>query len=176
MGEILCVVNENDKLIRSEKREIIHNSKLWHRGVHVFIENEKGEIPLQERSAKKDKYPLALDCSISEHVRYGEGYEICAKRGLKEELDIKEVYLKECAHFRMKYGEYDYMICKLFYCKYDGEIKINKEEINEIIYFTKYELKRRLEKNDEKFAPWTRELLKLFFGMPNKLISINKRY
>ena len=44
MGEILAVVDENDNLIKGEERKIVHSSKQWHRGIHVFVYNKKKEL------------------------------------------------------------------------------------------------------------------------------------
>jgi len=173
MSEFLHVVDENDNLLGFEKREVVHNSKLWHRGIHIFIENRKGEILLQLRSKSKDKFPSKLDCSVSEHVKKGEDYETCAKRALKEELGI-ETKLEEIAYFRMKYGENDFMVCKLYKGKYDGMFTIDKEEVEEILFFSKEDLKKMLKEKSEFFAPWTRELLKFFLGMESKITLLSK--
>lgn len=167
MSEMLVVVDENDNLIKGEDRKVVHNSNLWHRGVHIFIYNDKNELLLQLRSPTKDKFPNRWDCSVSEHVSVNEAYEDSAKRGLLEELGIK-ANLKELLHFRMCYGPGDNMICKIFQCNYSGPINKN-EEVADLKFFTEDKLKKTLKENSELFTPWLIEHLKWKFKMPHKL-------
>lgn len=166
-NEPLCVVDKNDNIVRSDSRSAVHNSKMWHRGVHIFLYDERGRMLVQLRSSKKDKFPNTLDC-ISEHNMFGENYGDAAKRCLKEELDISSK-LKFLIHFRMVYGPKDYMVCKLFECTHDGKIKANKSEVSGIYFFSKNELLDMINKNPQKLTPWFCEMLKWKFRLPNKL-------
>lgn len=167
MKELVAVVDEDDNLIRGEERKIIHSSTLWHRGIHVFVFNTKGELLVQLRSPTKDKYPNTYDCSISGQVNFGEDYETTAVRELGEELGIKTA-IKPVIHFRMPYGPQDYHVCKLFKCVYDGEFKLN-EEVSEIKFFKMNELEKMINQKPEIFTPWFVEMLKWYFKKDNKL-------
>lgn len=168
MPEILCVVDENDNFLRGEDRKLVHSSDMWHRGVHIFLYNSRGELLLQLRSPKKDKFPSTWDCSVSGHVEMGQSYKETAERELEEELGIKAP-LKSLLHFRMCYGPGDNMVCKIFECHYDGELELS-DETAETKLFREDELKKLLSEKPEMFAPWLAEHLRWKFGMPNKLI------
>ena len=168
MAELLSIVDENDNLLKGEERKVVHSSTSWHRGIHVFVYNDKKDLLIQRRSHSKDKYPNAYDCSISGQVNFGETYEKTAIRELEEELGIKKVNIEPVLHFRMPYGPQDYHVCKLFQCTYDGNINPN-EEIAEIKFFKLDELKKLITKEPEKFTPWFVEMLKWHFKMENKL-------
>jgi len=168
MTELVAVVDENDNLIKGEERKIVHSSTLWHRGIHVFVFNSKGELIVQLRSPEKDKYPNTYDCSVSGQVSFGEDYEKAALRELEEELGIEATKIKLVLHFKMPYGPKDYHVCKLFECIYDGKIKPNKE-ITEIKFFKINELKKLIDEKPEIFTPWFVEILKWYFRMENKL-------
>jgi isopentenyl-diphosphate delta-isomerase type 1 len=172
LKELLSVVDEDDNLIRGEERRVVHSSTLWHRGVHVFIFNSKGELLVQLRSRIKDKYPNTYDCSLSGQVTFGEDYETTALRELGEELGIGDVEIKPILHFRMPYGPRDYMICKLFRCNYEGTIKPN-EEVSETKFLEMDELKRIVNENPEMLTPWFVEMLKWHFKMKNRLHIFN---
>lgn len=173
MDEYLDVVDENNKVIGKEKRSIIHNSNMWHRGVHVILRDKEGNFLLQLRSPTKDKFPNRFDC-LSEHVNLGEEYLDCAKRGIKEELGV-ECDLKFLLHFRMIYGPGDYMINKLFECTLSdlNNLKIDYDEISEIKIISEKEIKNILDNDSDKLTPWFKELLKYYFNIPNKLIVMN---
>lgn len=172
MPEMLTIVDENDNLIKSEERKVVHSSTFWHRGMHVFVFNNKGELLVQLRSPLKDKYPNTYDCSISGQVNFGEDYERTAVRELEEELGIKNVNIKPVLHFRMPYGPKDYHVCKLFTITYDKEIKTN-EEISEIKFLNMDELKKLINENPEMFTPWFVEILKWYFKTKSKLHIFN---
>lgn len=94
-GEMLAVVNEQDEVIGSERRDIIHQKDLKHRAVHVFVLNRKGEVFLQKRSRLKDKCAGLWDSSASGHVDAGESYPDCAVRELHEELGLTDHEVRE---------------------------------------------------------------------------------
>jgi isopentenyldiphosphate isomerase len=88
--ELIDIVNNNDIVISQEFRSFAHRHGLQHRGVHVLLGTPEGRLLVQQRSKYQDTFPLALDCSVSEHVKAGEGYQQAAERGLQEELGISE--------------------------------------------------------------------------------------
>jgi len=167
MKEMLAVVDENDTLIKSEERKVVHSSTQWHRGIHVFV-YKKEKLLVQKRSPTKDKYPNRYDCSLSAQVSYGEGYEETAIRELEEELGIRNAELKPILRFRMPYGRKDYHVCKLFRCNYDGEIKPN-EEVSKIVFFEIDKLRRIINEKPKMLTPWFVEILKWHFKLDNKL-------
>ncbi len=172
MSELMDIVDENDNVIGKATREKIHNSQMWHRGIHILVFNSEGKLLLPLRSSRKDKFPNTYDCSVSEHVKTGEKFEEAAIRGIKEELNIKCPKLKRLLKFRMKYGPNDNMISVIYECHYLGEIDINKidrNEIKKIELLPLNEVREMLISDESKFAPWTREILKWYFNMPSKL-------
>lgn len=87
--EIFDVVDEENRVIRQESRRIVHRDNLWHRAVHVFALNRKGEVFLQLRSHLKDKMPEKWDSSAAGHLDAGEDYASAAVRELEEELGLR---------------------------------------------------------------------------------------
>jgi isopentenyldiphosphate isomerase len=84
--EIFDVVNDQDVVISSERRSEVHRKGLWHRAVHIFVWNRKGELLLQKRSAHKDVSPNTWDSSAAGHLNSGEEYDAAASREIMEEL------------------------------------------------------------------------------------------
>ncbi len=87
--ELFDVVDADDRVIRQERRSVVHAQGLAHRAVHVFLFNSRGQLLVQRRSASKDEYPLTYTSSASGHVGAGETYEQCAPRELLEEVGIE---------------------------------------------------------------------------------------
>lgn len=98
--ELFDVVDENDEIIRQEKRGVVHAEGLWHRAVHVLLRNKKDEVFLQKRSRLKDVHPGTWDTSASGHLDAGEDYETAAGRELAEELGQEGADLTRVAKIR----------------------------------------------------------------------------
>lgn len=170
MSECLDVVDEDNQVVGEATRERIHGSGLWHRGIHILVFNSKGHLILQMRSTEKDKFPNHYDCSVSEHLKRGEGYEAAAIRGLREELKISDGKLKRLLRFKMNYGSNDNMISELYECQYDGQVQPDEHEIQSLETFSPDEIKEILLKKEEnKFAPWTKEILKWYLKIPSRI-------
>ena len=87
-GEMFDVVDDQDRVLRQESREVVHVNNLLHRAVHMLVFNELGELFLQKRSLWKDRNPGLWDSSAAGHVDAGEDYPAAAARELSEELGI----------------------------------------------------------------------------------------
>jgi 16S rRNA (adenine1518-N6/adenine1519-N6)-dimethyltransferase len=87
--EYLTVVDENDRPLKSKDRATIHRDSLLHRAVHIFLVNRRGEVLLQKRSHRKDKFPRRWDSSAAGHVDADESYQDCAMRELREEVGVE---------------------------------------------------------------------------------------
>ena len=140
-------------------REECHKKGLWHRAVYAFIIDDKGNILLQKRSNNKKLWPNMWDVTVGGHVDAGEFGRQALIREVKEELgisinddDIK--YLIGSTSINKHYNE-----CYLITKSIDiSNIKIQKEEVSEVRYFSKDELLKRISNNyeglTEKTGPW----------------------
>lgn len=167
--ELIEVVTEDNRLVEIRPRKIVHQTGLWHRGVHIFLFTQEGKLLVQQRSERQDTYPLALDCSVSEHLRPGEGYLEGAIRGLKEELGVENIPLQRLLQFRMNYGPGDNMINEL----YEGSIKPHEidpdmNEINRILYCFPSELEHLMSTGKYAFSPWFKQLLFWYEQRPSE--------
>jgi isopentenyldiphosphate isomerase len=86
--ELLYEVDEQDRPIGPRARGELHRLGLRHRAVHMLVFNAQGELFLQKRSLAKDINPGLWDTSAAGHVDFGESYDACAARELREELGI----------------------------------------------------------------------------------------
>ena len=62
--EVFEIFDEENNLIGTEFREIVHKKGLYHRAVNVFLLNSNGLILLQKRSPYKTICPSYWDLSV----------------------------------------------------------------------------------------------------------------
>jgi len=168
--ELFDVIDENDKIIGQEMRSIVHQRGLWHRGAHVLLFTPDEKLIVQQRAKTKSQSPLALDCSVSEHVVAGENYHDAAIRGLKEELGITGVGIQPLTKFKMNYGPNDNEISMIFKGVAESKnIKFDPEEIERVDAYTIEELQTSLEQNPETFSYWFEQIFLWLIQKPSAL-------
>ena len=164
--ELIDIVNENNEFTgQIEEREIAYEKGLWRRTVSCWIMNEKGEILLQKRSSNKKKNPNKW-AKTGGQVDSGESVENAIFREVKEELgisinddDIKYLVGSTSINEQGDIINKHYNECYLVTKNIDiSDIKIQKEEVSEVRYFSKDELLKRISNNyedlTEKTGPW----------------------
>ena len=130
--ELLEVVTEKGEIIKTLPRSEIHGSpSLMHRVVHVLVFNNKGDILLQKRSMSKDVAPGKWDTSVGGHVNSGETPEEAVKREMEEELGISECNL-EFLYTYIHSNDYESELVYTYSCTYNGKIKFQEDEIDEV--------------------------------------------
>ena len=139
-AEILEVVDEHDRVIRLERRGVIHAKGLMHRSAQVLVFNSAGHLFLQKRSAGKDEFPGLWDCSAAGHVNPGETYRQCAQRELEEELGFSDgSELERLCRFPAS-ADTGFEHCSVFRCFHDGPMKLQVEEIEEGRWLSRQEM------------------------------------
>ena len=87
--EYFDVLDENgNKTGKTKLRSEVHRDGDWHKSVHIWILNDKGDVLLQRRCPTKDSNPNMLDISCAGHLTTGDDSLTGAVRELKEELDF----------------------------------------------------------------------------------------
>jgi isopentenyl-diphosphate delta-isomerase type 1 len=149
-NEIYNIVDENDCIIGEASRKYIHENKLLHRSVHIFVFNSRKELFLQKRAFSKDENPGLWDTSSAGHVDAGESYEDCAHRELWEELNIKAVLktLMKIPACQETYGEH----VQVYTCVTDDAIQVNQEEISEGAFFNLAKIQEELSLKPAQFT------------------------
>ena len=147
--EVLDVVDEQDRFVRKALRSEAREKALLHMAARVIVVNARGKILVQKRAAEKDLYPGQWDVGIAETVVSGENYESAAVRGLAEEAGItgiSESALMKSFCFLEKFrSEKHNSNCKVYDLTYDGEIKPDPAEVEEIRQVSAYEIGRLME-------------------------------
>ena len=169
--ELLDVVNDDDGVIFQEMRSVVHQFGLQHRGIHVFLVTSEGQLLVQQRGRHQEPFPLALDCSVSEHVKAGENYQQAAHRGLAEELGIQGLRIYPLIKFKMVYGPNDFEICLL----YEGRVNpiavsFNSLELEGIAYYYLEDLLALIHSGEAVFSSWFVQLINWYIGKPSEVL------
>ena len=173
--EYLDIVNEEDVVTGKETRAKVHELGLWHRGVHVFLFNEQGEMLIQKRSADRTSSPSLLDCSVSEHVQADESYLDAAMRGMKEELGVEGIEVKQLIKFKMNYGINDNEISMIYEGKINSsQFRFDPVEIKSVRYMSLDEIKEKIRSEENLFCGWFVEMMNWYFHQETKLVLMEK--
>ncbi len=162
MEEQVVLVSENDEILGFMEKQQAHINGILHRAFSVFLFNKNGEMLLQKRAASKYHSPNQWTNAVCSHPRRGETYLEGAKRRLKEELGI-ETNLEEKFHFIYKahVGDnlWEHELDHVFIGNYEGEFRLNPEEVSEVRYISSENLEKELSENPEHFTEWFKIIL-----------------
>ena len=150
MEEYVDILDDNGKVIGEviTKKEA-HKTGKWHRAIHIWIISEdKKNILLQKRCPDKSLFPNMWDISVGGHVSSGEDTLVAAKRELSEELGLDpDSYKFEYVDvIKENFVDGDIVsnefvtIYKIINNVNISSIKLQKEEVSEVRWFTKSEL------------------------------------
>ena len=133
--ELFVEVDENDNVIGPVSRRECHNEtkKPWHRSVHVYLFDHKGEIYFTQRSMKKDTAPGQWTVAVGGHVSWGETPEEAAKKECQQELSIKPP-IKQIGKLTIDYRT-EREVIYIFAGVTSDTPKINPEEVEQIRSF-----------------------------------------
>ena len=128
-----------------------------HRAISVFLFNDKGETLLQQRASTKYHSKAKWANTCCSHPRPGEANEAAAERRLVEEMGIKAKLEERFVfpyHAEVGSGlteqEYDH----IFFGRYNGEPKPNKDEVQGWRWVSIKEFSRWVKEKPEDFAAW----------------------
>ena len=159
MDQELILVNEKDEEIGFMEKMEVHRRGLLHRAFSVFIFDKKGNMLLQQRAAGKYHGAHLWTNACCSHPFPGESVETGAARRLHEELGFQSgiekildfVYRSEVENHLVEH-EFDH----LFSGVYEGEMKLNPEEVEAIRYLSMAEIEEELQLHPEYFTTWFR--------------------
>lgn len=177
MKEYFDILDESgNKTGKTKLRDEVHRDGDWHKAVHIWIINVKGEILLQRRCATKDSNPNMLDISCAGHLSAGDLSLSGAIRELKEELNLDVNWeelkfiktLKKSSKYTSTFinNEFDDLYI-LRTNKRTIDMKFQKEEISEI-FFVPYKQFKEMVKNKQPDLLMHNEEFDILFNMFDK--------
>jgi isopentenyldiphosphate isomerase len=146
--ELLSVVDENDSIIDTCPRHIIHATGLRHRAVHILVFNDEARLFLQKRSMKKDLNGGLWDTSAAGHVDAGEDYDISAVREVEEELGISAAHTLEPLFKLPATAAIGMEFIQVYRCIHNGPFILAADEIDEGDWFSIADISERIAADD----------------------------
>lgn len=142
--ELFDIVGEDGEVIGTAPRNECHgNPALVHRAAHVLVFNGRRQLLLQLRAMNKDIQPGKWDTSVGGHLAVGETYEQAAAREMAEELGVGGVGLNYLYDYRLR-NEVESENIRSFFVEYDGPVKYQAEEIDEVRFWDMDEIEGAL--------------------------------
>lgn len=170
--EYLDVYDENGEPTGTFLRSEVHAKGLWHKAIHVWLINDRGELLIQRRSPLKENHPNQWDIPAAGHLTAGQEETEAAIRETKEELgiDVSEDNLELIGNVKQESasngGKYiNKEINNIYLVHTDKEIEqmtMQPEEVAELKYIDPKELKKIIDSEDPEFVRHKEEYAILF--------------
>ena len=164
--ERVILVDELDNPIGLMEKIEAHEKALLHRAFSVFILNERNEVMLQQRAAKKYHSPLLWTNTCCSHQREGESNIEAGQRRLQEEMGFN-VPLKELFHFIYKApfdnGLTEHELDHVMVGYYNESPKINLEEVAGWKWMSLEDIKRDMNENSNNYTAWFKIIFSEFY-------------
>ena len=160
--ELIILVDGQDRQIGVEEKLAAHrDGGRLHRAFSVVVFNRRGEMLLQQRSARKYHFRGLWTNACCGHPRPGEALEGSARRRMREELgfdtELREVfsfvYSAEDPDSGLTEREFDHVL----FGEFDGTPRPDPDEVSAVRWITRSELERELAERPDSFSHWFRE-------------------
>lgn len=151
--ELLAVVDENDNVIGTCARHIVHASGIIHRAVHILVFDDSGRLFLQKRSMRKDLNPGLWDTSAAGHVDADEDYDFSAVRELREELGVEHDGPMVPLFKIPPTIENGMEFVQVYRVSHNGPFTLAADEIDAGGWFAPHEIDTRVKADDTQLTP-----------------------
>jgi len=153
----VILVDENDVQIGTMEKMEVHEKALLHRAFSVFIFNNKGEMLLQKRAAKKYHSASLWTNACCSHPAPGQATLPAAAKRLIEEMGFTTT-LKKAFHFIYKTpfdnGLTEHEFDHVFIGTYNNNIFPNGDEVSDYCYKPLVEIKDSIQSHPQKYTSW----------------------
>lgn len=177
--EMLMVLNEDGTSTgRLEKRSVVHRDELWHNEVAIWVlDTEHGKVLLQRRSPNKKQNPNKLALCAG-HVVGTDNIEDTLRAEFFEELglDISNYEVNKLTVLKREMSNNNNFSHSFYIEKFIplNEMKIQEEELSEVLYMDYDELKKLVKKNDDSVVfKW--QTYENIFEMLDKIFENKKQ-
>lgn len=162
MSEEIIIVDKEDNVIAYKDRYKLNPNDIY-RVSALWLRNSKGDILLAQRSFDKKHHPGKWGPAVAGTVKKGQSYDDNIIEETAEEIGLENIKLSK-SFKRFNSGVY-YHFTQWYTLIIDKEIKdfiIDPEEVAGIKWFTKAEIRKKLDENPDFFTPYLKSYFELF--------------
>lgn len=160
----IVIVDENNKVIGHKERETLKPEEIY-RVSALWLTNSKGDILLARRALTKSHNPGKWGPAVAGTLEEGETYDSNILKETAEELGLgqKEINLKKGPMIRISDAHnYFAQWYTLTIDKPVTQFKIQKDEVEEIKWFSRKELAEQLDKKPGEFLKRMKQYFEVF--------------
>ncbi|PSL21430.1 isopentenyl-diphosphate Delta-isomerase [Dyadobacter jiangsuensis] len=155
----VVLVDEQDQALGVVEKLRAHREGLLHRAFSIYIFNSRNELLLQKRAAAKYHAAGLWTNTCCGHPLPDERIEQAAHRRLLQEMGF-DCLLEKKMECRYETSVGDGMIeneyLHVFFGWYEGQIAINKEEVEDFEHVPVKELENQIGRYPHQYTPWFR--------------------
>lgn len=153
----VILVDEADRPTGTMEKIEVHEKALLHRAFSIFIFNNRGEMLLQQRAAKKYHSAHLWTNACCSHPKPGEDTLQAAAKRLQEEMGFT-AELKKAFDFIYKApfdnGLTEHEFDHVFIGNFNGQIIPNPDEVSDYCFMSMEQIKTSIQLHPEKYTVW----------------------
>lgn len=162
MKQKIIIVDKKDNVIGYKDRDALSHDDIY-RVSALWITNSKGDILLAKRALTKSHNPGQWGPSVAGTVEKEESYESNIIKEAEEEIGLKSIAPQAGPKGRVS-GKFNHFTQWYFFKidKSEKEFVVDKNEVDEIKWFSKAELKQEMQINPDKFLKSLKKWVEAF--------------
>jgi isopentenyl-diphosphate delta-isomerase len=163
MDKRIIIVNDHDEIIGHKERGTLTKENIY-RVTGLWVTNSSGDILLAQRHLSKRHDPGKWGPAVAGTVDEGETYDSNIVKEAEEEVGLRDIY-PTLGPKRQVRGEYIYF-CQWYTLVVDKpaeDFTIQKEEVEQVKWFTRAELEHELAEHPDNYLKnlgWVMEALR----------------
>ncbi len=149
----IIIVDENNQQIGVKERDSLNHPQDIYRVSALWVNNSKGDVLLAQRSFNKKNQPGLWGPAVSGTVEENETFLSNIIKETEEEIGLTNIQIEKSklVFYNNKKRRH---FTQLFRVKIDikaSDLKIQEDEVEQVKWFSKDDLAKRLEQSPEKF-------------------------
>jgi len=164
MDEKIIYVDEEDNVIGSKSRDDVDKDGLRYRISSLWVKNSKGGSLLARRALTKKHNPGKWGTAVAGTIDEGESYRGNVIKEAFEELGIKDIEIK--LELKEKIDGVQKFFVQWFSAVIDKPVEdfvIQKEEVEEVKWFSKEEFDKMVRDKPEDFIEGMSRIIEAFY-------------
>lgn len=157
------IVDQDDNIIGHKPRHEIDYDTDTFRSSCLWLENSDGEVLIAQRKLTKDKDPGKWGPAASGTIDEGETYEGNIVKEAKEEIGLTDVEPRPVTKLLRSAPRKEFVsVFSAIVDKPVDEFVLQEEEVEQVAWIPKEELRRELEETPQKYVDSMKQLMELF--------------